>query len=890
MKPIQAYIVCHTHWDREWYLTREQFKTKLVRLVDRVLEAAEADERFAFLLDGQTIVLQDYLSIRPENETRLRKLISRGRVSVGPWYILPDEILVSGEAHIRNYLTGRRIAEKFGGRMNIAYLPDSFGHPEQMPQILWGLSLEAAVFWRGTDDTLTHSEFVWQSPFEEGRILGLHMRHGYGNSARLSEDPAETVPRLKAMMEQLAAYSHGDVVLLMNGSDHILPQKGLLEILENFNRENKETGSIKLDTLAGYLDAVRNDLPELEVHTGELRSGDRSMLLGGTLSTRMYLKQWNARVQRGMERYLEPVMSAARLCGADWNTGGYSHYLWEHILENHPHDSICGCSIDEVHREMMTRFHCVDQLQNTLLKDGGKALADRFATETPVSGAVLLCFEPTQDQLPGYLETVVDFDPVLIQRVNFALSTIDEYGDSICHPPLPRSVTAEDENGAPVRVRLLSAEKAEYMHLQDETAPEIYRVNRCRVALELPPMHCGFHTITLHPHSRMDGVSPAPQRPDRIENAFCRVESDGNGAFRVTDKATGRVYTGVGRLVDRGDAGDEYTYSWPAQDRSCLTSGADLHLECECLPGLKQTLTLRGSLRLPAGLSADRARRSTEEVDCPVSITATLYEDSPVIGLDVTVDNKAKDHLLQLEIPAGVRTDCTAASSAFAVTRHPVRLPVPDQWMEYPIPNQPTHGFVTAGEAWVACDGLTEYEAADSSDGTVLRITLLRCVGWLSRPDLNTRVGNGGWVLETPDAQCQGVHHFRLGAGFCPDGVDTARAMAQCDRFLHPPMLLQQPLRQTALAPAADLAFLSCLPPEVRLSGCKQAEDGDGVVVRAYSIGRQETEVVLPLPAGVTAAFRCDLTEQARTPLPVEQGAVRLQVRPCEIVTLYLQL
>src|SRR5258706_266196 len=116
-------LVPHTHWDREWYQTFQQFRLRLVRTVDLVLDTLERDPAFTcFMLDGQTIRLDDYLEVRPENAERLRSLARAGRLLTGPWYVQPDEFLVGGESLIRNLQLGRRMAEPYGGAMPVGYL------------------------------------------------------------------------------------------------------------------------------------------------------------------------------------------------------------------------------------------------------------------------------------------------------------------------------------------------------------------------------------------------------------------------------------------------------------------------------------------------------------------------------------------------------------------------------------------------------------------------------------------------------------------------------------------------------------------------------------------------------------------------------------------------
>ncbi len=149
--PRRAYLVSHTHWDREWYLPFHRFRVHLVDVVRRALDALENDPDFHhFLLDGQSVLLEDYLEIHPEDRPRLSRLVETGALAVGPWYVLPDEFLVSGESLVRNLLVGDRIARQVGPPQKIGYLPDSFGHIAQMPQLLRLAGIDTFVFTRGT--------------------------------------------------------------------------------------------------------------------------------------------------------------------------------------------------------------------------------------------------------------------------------------------------------------------------------------------------------------------------------------------------------------------------------------------------------------------------------------------------------------------------------------------------------------------------------------------------------------------------------------------------------------------------------------------------------------------------------------------------------------------
>ncbi|MGN1099390.1 MAG: alpha-mannosidase, partial [Christensenellales bacterium] len=162
----RIYYFSGTHRDREWYQTYQGFRLMCVDFIDDMIDYLEKNPGFkVFHLDGQTIILQDYLEIMPENEQRLRRLIRDGRILIGPWYTMPDEFILSGESLIRNLRLGHRLSKEWGvSAWKNGYLCDIFGHISQMPQILSGFGIRTAVLGRGTNEAETPMFFEWKSP------------------------------------------------------------------------------------------------------------------------------------------------------------------------------------------------------------------------------------------------------------------------------------------------------------------------------------------------------------------------------------------------------------------------------------------------------------------------------------------------------------------------------------------------------------------------------------------------------------------------------------------------------------------------------------------------------------------------------------------------------
>jgi len=415
------HVVSHTHWDREWYLTFQQFRLKLVHLIDKLLDILDTDANFKyFMLDGQTIVLDDYLHMRPENEERLRRYVQDGRILIGPWHILPDMFLVSPEAHIRNLLQGARTARQFGPKMPIGYIPDPFGHPGQIPQILKGFGIEAAALWRGLSDQ--PPELWWESP-DGSKILLAYLRDSYSNGANLSVHNPELFSQQIAIAgDSPAAHSSVDDHLVMLGTDHMEPLPNTSAAISYAN-EHLPGRQVVHSTLPDYIQSVKAQISKLEqaipTIQGELRACSRSPLLPGVLSTRLWIKQRNHASQTLLEKWAEPfgvfaehmITAEAKLASPEAtasdrirNVAPILRQAWRLLMENHPHDSICGCSIDQVHDEMRPRFDQADQIAEEIIRQSLQALSRAVDTRSGDAFSAIVLFNPLEHAHCGPVE------------------------------------------------------------------------------------------------------------------------------------------------------------------------------------------------------------------------------------------------------------------------------------------------------------------------------------------------------------------------------------------------------------------------------------------------------------------------------------------------------
>ena len=859
------HFVSHTHWDREWYLGFEQFRMKMVLMIDELLDLLERDPSFAsFTLDGQTVLLEDYLEVRPAAEPRIRSLVREGRLSIGPWYVLPDEFLVSGEALIRNLMSGIGVARRFGPHLAVGYVPDSFGHIAMLPALLRGFGMSAAVLYRGVGGRADEStsEYRWTAP-DGSAVLMIHLHKdgysaGYFHDYGSDEEILDRFHKLQENVDNRALTRHR---LIMNGGDHHFADTKLPEVLSRLGSLTRHR--FVHGDLAAYVRIVERALrhrtvPALE---GELRSGYNYayVINNGVYSSRMYLKQANARCQNLLERYLEPVHAIAVTNGMTPMTGQIDH-LWKLLLRNHPHDSICGCSIDAVHREMMTRFASVES--------GAKELLDRCWEHLirRVEGAYgstrsIAVFNPTPRPRSSLCEADIHF---FRRDVIVGLSSGTEPNPDV---PEVRHFTIVDKSGTSVPFQVVGRNREHAIRCFDHGYPRQYIADVVTVlvrAENVPPL--GWNGYAIEP-----SPEPATHAPmvtvndDAIENAHLRVAVTENGAIRLTDKKSGRTFEQLHVFEDGGDAGDEYTYSYPLHDRVVTTGDARPSISIPERGPLRASIRIRYRMRIPNAMAGDRKRRSARQTTLKIETVVSLSADSRIVEFRTTVQNNARDHRLRAVFHTGMRTRESIADAAFCLVKREHTAVDPDDWIyEHPPTVAPMQRFVAVRDSAHAfvlmSEGLPEYDLAPDRSGT-LALTLLRCVGTLAGDDLITRPGGkAGWHNETPEAQCLGTHRFHYGIA-----VFTAaefRAQAEVNRAaeqFHAPLY---PVRREGHSPLAEgPAFLAYSSDRVTHSILKVGAGDGSIVARFWNPTRKEIAVGVDCPSSLATPRMTNLDE-----------------------------
>lgn len=918
MFPRRAFLVSHTHWDREWYLTYHQFRVRLGLLVGSILDRlTEGGEFRHFLLDGQAILLEDFLAIHPEEAGRIRRLVDAGALSIGPWYILPDEFLVSGEATVRNLLIGDAACRPLGGAQREGYMPDSFGHLAQMPQLLRGAGIESFIYTRGHGDEIEDlgSEYLWEAP-DGSRVLAINQVRGYCNAGGLGfeeiwhahtpreVDVRRAVEQVRELFAAMEPRARGDVVLLNNGCDHFPPQQAFSEILGALREAFPDTEFIHTD-LSAFVAAVRASGEALRVHRGELRQGREHPILSGVWSARMYLKQRNSAAQDLLAGLLEPLASYAHCLYGQAYPAGELTAAWKLLLQNHPHDSICGCSIDPVHREMEIRFAGVQEAGEALIRAHLEGLVPTFARRGEDDDqTVLVVFNALSQRRSEVVTRLV----VLPQGVLLdELALYDATGSVV-----PCEILAEtyverfwnvDYRGELFgeRQRRLFDSYCTYfgeriIRTREERDTSDGMVRLQFLARDLPPV--GHACFYLKPKQTSTAVAPPSTEVtatgDAIANEFYVVRLSSDGTIELHDKATGRTFSGLHRIADCADIGDEYDFSPSAEPGEIGPENFTGKVRIVRATPWCAEIEVAGELKLPRAILPDRRRRASEMIDLPLKTRVRLQHRSPLIEIETRIENHARDHRLRIEFPLPIATDEVISDGQFLISARPIEQPTGEGWVQPPADSLPQQEFsaLEDGSRGFALlnRGLPEISARRGVPGeTILALTLLRCVEWLSRDDFPTRnFANAGPTLHTPDAQCMGEHCFEYAlVPYAGDHI-TAGIKALARRY-RTPLVTRQGVADNHIAGGSGL--LETGSREVVVEAIKRAEASDHLIVRLCNLTSGPVRERLTFGRPIRAAWRTNLLEARSESFELDSDReLEVALGPHAIVTVEIDL
>lgn len=892
---VKIHVIPHTHWDREWYRPFQNFRVKLVFVIDKILEILENDDTFAnFMLDGQTIVLEDYLQVKPENLQRLHNLVQSGKLIIGPWYIQPDEFAPDGESLIRNLMLGIDISRKFGKSMMVGYLPDSFGQSGQVPHILKGFGINSAVVMRGVDaEKIKQSEFIWEG-VNGDEVLAVYLPEGYSNAMHLPVDYSKAKIRLACILHKLRKWSSTKNILIMNGVDHQFPQSHLSGHIDRLNKKYKRS-SFTFSTLEKFIQDIVRVNPTLPRLKGDLLAPIRNRVHSSIASTRIYQKQKNRRMEALLEKYVEPIATIGWLLNAEY-PGGLINHAWKYLIQNQTHDGLAGCCTDEVHQEMDQRFVDVKNIGETLQNAYARAISCRISTDQ----INLVVFNNALTCGKQLVET-----SVYTKEKTFVLKDAD--GNAI--PYHIDRIEEVDLSRLSMWTLYLNQEEAAYKvdisfyaDFQFNLGYKVFKINEGKPAQKL--------------------VQEIRASNNTLENKFIHLEINRNGSITLHDKTAGITYSGLHIFEDCGDAGDTYNYSPVKNDTVITSQDVEAEVNIKTDDPFKAHAVIKLEMKVPNGLTNQDQERSTDLIPLPITSHITMHVDRKRIDFVTEVNNTAFDHRLRVLFPTGIVSKYSYAETQFGTVRRDNKLDTKDwekhKWSEKPLPIYSQQKFVEIknndqGLA-VLNRGLPEYEIYNQQS-SIIALTLVRSVGMMGKGNLLIRPGRpSGMPIPTPDAQCSGLQTLEYSLLTHSGGVGDENIPNAAAEYDAPPLAIQSHLEfkkilkkykmltglvsyenltshildQLDQPGNADFKVFSVNNENLLISAVKKAEKEEALIIRLYNASDCPVEgAQINFGINVEAGFLTDFNEEGSGPLENSDPKTFLlpQIKGCSAIT-----
>ncbi|MFC0469037.1 alpha-mannosidase [Halalkalibacter kiskunsagensis] len=899
-KKKTAHIISHSHWDREWYMSLEEHRYYLVKLFDDLLEKLAEDPNFhSFHLDGQTIMVDDYLQVRPNREEELKKYIREGRLIIGPWYILQDAFLTSSEANVRNLFYGMKTTKEFGQEGNLGYYPDTFGIYGQAPQLLKQAKIDVAAFGRGVtptgfnnqvyhsdDYSSPYSELNWESP-DGSAVVGILFANWYSNGNEIPEEEEQAKEFWDKKLTDVEKFASTAELLFLNGCDHQPLQKNITDAIKTANELYPDI-EFKHSGFQEYVTALKRELPkDLQTIRGELRNQktDGWSTLVNTASSRIYLKQANDRCQTLLESVLEPLglMMSDRSLHQD-----FTEFYWKLLMENHPHDSICGCSVDSVHREMESRFEKVEKGALKFIDEQAREIASEIDTIHENEDAIPFVLFQTG----GRPTSRVLKKTVAIKKIYFDEMHFQDIPNLLKEEPIP-SFHLERSDHSIVRVNTKDVGVKFGYELPKDGFRRPYYAREVEVSfLYKSNITVGYERCFLVPtemkkdEDESDSLTIWNNDWKKLENENMVISIHENGSYSLVDKNSGNEYRKLGILENTGDIGNEYMFKASGDMEKVTTEGGQASIKVIENNMDVASIEIKSSLFVPKQaddtLEAERetliwhpdrrARRHHEKTEIVFKTILTLEKEGEGLKVDVTIDNTAKDHRLRVLFPIGEGNSYHYADSIYELVKRPNQPE--SQWVN-PSFDHHMQRFVSLNNLTqgltVASKGLHEYEIID--DNTIA-LTLLRAVGEM-----------GDWgVFETPEAQCLGVNKAEF--MIIPHEKDILSSNAYHTAYEFPlmPTMIQVKQKEGAFSPTKELFTWS--GDKLVITACKPTGDGKGMVIRWFN-PTNSTETLMVETTDSKSIYLSTILEEKRE--KIGRKSVETVVKPYEILTLLIE-
>lgn len=891
-------VVSNTHWDREFRFSFEKTRHNLLRMMDTTLDILESDPAYhSFTMDGHSIMIEDYLEMRPEKTELVKKLISSGRLIIGPYYTLSEEFSIGHEALVRNLMYGRKLMDKYGAPYNtVAYTPSSWGQTGQYPQILCDFGINKMMFYRGISHDEAPAEYIWEAP--DGTQMyasrfALYCRYNWyyqvhraatrnrvwskdytwgefddtpfslisgkvaGDASYDLKSPETKFDEniIKKAVEDMLKEEHGHfttpIFLAMNGHDISVACPTDTRLISK--AKELFDGEIEIehtDLEHFWNEAIPQfDKDNMTVLKGERRSylkkGKWTYLFPSTVSSRTYLKQQDFEAYNKLVYKAEPAAALSSVLLGN-KRQDYLDRGWKYLLSNHTHDANGGCAPDCVCLDMEYRYRkvndCADIVFDDTLADIAKNLSPELCSKDDVQ---LIAYNPLPFErdvivhvigdLPEKFKDGFSADGIQVQTVKSEKSSI--FMDSIWEvPTIMNSVHIE----AYIKVKSVPA--------------------------------CGYKTVILCAENNESNNKLA--NGNVMENANLRVEINNNGTINVTDKQSGKVYENLNYLSSQGEIGNAWKHQEPENDKTFTSENTTAQIELIENGDLSATFKVTYSFLVPKDCIDTQSEKM---VSIPVTVYYTLQKDSTSVNIKTELVNNAYDHWLRANFNTGINTEYSYSDSHYDIVCRDVKIPDSTGWVEKAYGMQPLRTFAcveneTDGFAIIPM-GLYEYEVFEDTRMALTLIRGCRIKQAVSEEKIT--------VLDDKGILCLGERSFEYNINFyhC-EKAELTNIAAE----IYAPVEVAFSGRGKGEL-SAENSLLEVDNKNIHISAIKPSEDGKGIVIRLFNPTDDTQTVNFNFGFKVNNLYIADMNEDIKV-----KTDSKVVVAKKKIVTLYAEV
>ncbi len=911
------HVISNTHWDREWRFPFQINRQMLVDMIDKAIAILENNPTYkAYHLDSQSIVIEDYLEIKPHNRERISKLVKDKRLFIGPWYVLPEEFQVGGENLIRNLLIGHKICKEIGRVSKTGYSPFSWGQISQLPQIYSNFGIDFIIFYRGINSLDSpKAEFIWEGA-DGTQILSSRLStmprynfyfyiyrpvlfNEFPSTLKFSPDkksflfhfadsnlyksdyfnpkPAVTYfeENIKTQVEKIIQDQAKDFttphIIWMEGHDSSGPNEKTIQIINDIKKYFPDLNVIH-STLEDYIEAVKNsiDISKLKLVKGERRSTQYDLrsgnLYGYTTSARMDLKIKNFDCERWLQYYAEPFYNFASINGLDTNDK-YLEIAWKLLIQNSAHDSIGGCSLDIVHEDMINRYKQVKEISTGLFSKAIQFLVTlgEIIEKENLYENYLTCINPSSYDRSEVVKFVID---VPVEFAKDGIKILDLSGKSM------EVQISKVETTQPVLEQMI--DRPMYVDIKRYTGYAL---------LDSIPSF-GLKTFKVIPSEKNPFIKKIAKKiKDKIilENDYLKVTINKNGTFNILHKDSNRKYSNLGYLYDEGEGGHAWVHKSFKPFVTTLKSQPEIKL-IENGPLFSKVL-IKHKFKIPERklkIMSGKVIKTPGGV-IPIDIELIISKTSQRIDLKINLTNTIENHRLRIMFPSKLNAQYHYGEGQFDVVKRPIKRIDASNWVEPPMYDFPLHNFVDVNDGnnglAIIVDGLKEYEILDNKNRTIA-LTLLRAFSYVIVPSSTEE------FLDMKGSQCLGKHEFKLSIFPHRSNWDAGNVFPEAIKFNQPLSLVEtNSITSNNLIPNS---FIRIQPENLIFSCFKKGEDGKSYVLRIFNPTDNILHGAISLHWTLKEAFVVNLEELVIEKINFNNNSINLVVPPKKIVSLKL--